>query len=164
MHLLFIIWNVPSYSNTKTRIDKSFFHIDSDWKNWKQPTSNCDIFLFCFVFPPLDLLRSLLLQRPLCKWTEHLSQSARPHTGVPGHERQQWMVARGGRRTARLRTFKLHPQIWIYMNDFYQGDGRYMAGLFLPDRAHTVRADRTKHKASSYTPDGLFLICCHGVW
>lgn len=75
----------------------------------------CYLLHFRLNFPP-DILRSLLLQRTLCKWAQHFSQSAGANPRVPGHERQPGVVAGWSRRTPGVCPVKLHPQIWVHMN------------------------------------------------
>lgn len=111
-----------------------------------------NIAFICVFF--LDLLRSLLLQCPLCQWTEHLSQSAAADTGVSGHERQQWLVAGGGRRPARLCAFQLHPQIRIHMNKSSYVDDTWDCTSTW--RRLTLRADRTKRQTSIWTHCDFF--------
>lgn len=95
----------------------------------------------------LDLLRSLLIWCPLCQWAKHLSQSAAADTGVQGHERQQWLVAGGGGRPARLRAFQLYPQIRIYLKKSF-----ILRLYFDLKKAHSAsRRNKKDKRASGHT-------------
>lgn len=134
---------------SKSLIKKNAFKLE------KTQTDN-DVVLTFNPYMSSDLLRPLLLRCPLRQRTEHLSQPAAADSGIPGHERQQRLVAGRSRRPARLCAFQLHPQIRIHMNQRMIPET-----VFGPEEG----CEQSEQKETTIrTRCDLFLICFHGVW